>query len=116
MIRKTKEMVMLYLPPIIVAVSIFIMPLSEASAWHDKRPVTPYGDYCPRCTDYGTCKSQLGHDDARKAMFDYYHKKGLTVEIMRKRGRFIKAKIKEKGEVVDVIIFDRRTGRVRSIY
>jgi hypothetical protein len=58
----------------------------------------------------------MSHDDAKKAMLDYYNKKGLAVEIEQKRGRFIRAKIKDEDKVVDVIIFDRRTGRIRSIF
>jgi hypothetical protein len=59
-------------------------------------------------------------------MKDYFGKKGYTVEIekwkrsgkgkRKGRERFIKAKVKDKDIVVDVIIFDRRTGRMRSIY
>ncbi len=90
--------------------------LPEVLAWKRGKPVTPYGDFCPRCTQYGNCETTMSHEDAKKAMIDYYHKKGLAVELERKRGRFIRAKIKEKNEVIDVIIFDRRTGRVRSIY
>lgn len=107
---------MRYTSVVITALFVFLSPLSEAYAWRNNMPVTPYGDFCPRCTDYGTCKSTMGHDDARKAMLDYYNEKGLSVEIVNKNGRFIKAKIKEKDKVVDVIIFDRRTGRIRSIY
>ena len=89
---------------------------SRASAMREGAPVTPYGDFCPRCTKYGNCDTTMTHEDAKKAMLEYYHKKGLDVELERKRGRFIRAKIKEKDEVIDVIIFDRRTGRIRSIY
>ncbi len=46
----------------------------------------------------------------------YYGKKGLDVEIEKTQGRFIRARIVEGKEVVDEIIFDRRTGRIRSIY
>ncbi|GAB4534854.1 MAG: hypothetical protein Fur0020_01790 [Thermodesulfovibrionia bacterium] len=58
----------------------------------------------------------MSDDDARKAMFEYYHRKGFDIEIDRIEGRFIRAKIKERGRIVDVIIFDRKTGRMRSIY
>lgn len=102
---------------ILITVLMFMLSVfSTAGAWRYKKPVTPYGDHCPRCSDYGICRSPMGHDDARGAMLDYYHKKGLHVEIMNKKGRFIKAKIKDANGVVDVIIFDRHTGRVRSIY
>lgn len=107
---------MRYISVFIIASMLLLVLFSEASAWRQKGPVTPYGDHCPRCSDYGTCETIMGHDDARRAMLDYYHRKGLSVEVVRKRGRFIRAKIIEDGDVVDVIIFDRRTGRVRSIY
>jgi len=93
-----------------------LITFSDAFAEHTKRNVTPYGDFCPECTKYGTCKSIMSHDKAKKAIMNYYHEKGLGVEIENKRGRFIKVKIKDIDKVVDVIIFDRRTGRVRSIY
>jgi hypothetical protein len=107
---------MRYISAFIIISMLLLMPFSEAYAWSHNKPVTPYGDNCPRCSDYGTCKSPMGHEEAKGAMLDYYHKKGLSVEIMKKRGRFIKAKIMYKKDVVDIIIFDRHTGRVRSIY
>jgi hypothetical protein len=89
---------------------------AEVHAWQRGKPVTPYGDFCPRCTQYGTCKTIMSHEDAKRAMLDYYQEKGFAVELERKRGRFIRAKIKDQDQVIDIIIFDRRTGRVRSIY
>ena len=100
-----------------VVIPVILMgSLSEVYAWQHGKPVTPYGDFCPRCTKYGICKSIMSREDARKALMDYYHKKELNVELERKTGRFIRARIKHRNEVVDLIIFDRRTGRVRSIY
>lgn len=58
----------------------------------------------------------MSHEDAKNAMSEYYQKKGLNVELEKKRGRFIRANIKAKNNVIDVIIFDRQTGRIRSIY
>ena len=115
MVRTSKEK-MRYISAFIIASMLLLVPFSEASAWHPKKPVTPYGDFCPRCSEYGNCKTPMGHEDAKRAMIDYYHKKGMSVEIEKKRGRFIRAKITHKDDVVDVIIFDRRTGRIRSIY
>ncbi len=100
---------------LLIPVMLLLFPTSGFSD-HERKKVTPYGDFCPECTKYGTCKTPMSHDEARKAMIDYYHKKGLSVEVEHKRGRFIRAKIKEKAKVVDIIIFDRQTGRVRSIY
>ncbi|UCH82311.1 MAG: hypothetical protein JSW20_06665 [Nitrospiraceae bacterium] len=92
------------------------MPLVSVQAFRGGKPITPYGDSCTRCSTYGTCKYTLSHEDARRAIMDYYDKKGYIVELIHKRGRFIKAKVKDKNKVVDIIIFDRRTGRLRSIY
>ncbi len=107
---------MRFLSIILMSSLFLLLSFSAVYSEHKKRNVTPYGDFCPQCTKYGTCKSSMTHDEARKAMFDYYHKKGLGVEIENKKGRFIKAKIKDRDKVVDVIIFDRNTGRVRSTY
>lgn len=100
--------------PVIIS-ALLLIAFSIALA-ERKGHETPYGDFCNRCTQYGTCKSPMSHDESKEAITDYYHKKGFVVEIENKRGRFIKARIMDKGNIVDVIIFDRRTGRVRSIY
>lgn len=108
---------MRYLVLLLTVLVLLSAALPEAHAQRRGRPmVTPYGDFCPKCTQYGVCKTALSHEDAKSAMLDYYHEKGYIVEIINKRGRFIKAKIKDKRKIVDVIIFDRRTGRIRSIY
>lgn len=100
--------------------SVSFLYFSSVHAERSGKPVTPYGDFCRDCGHYGTCKSPMKDDAAAKAMKDYFRKKGYTVEIEkrkgRRKGRFIKAKVKDKNIVVDVIIFDRRTGRMRSIY
>lgn len=95
---------------------LLLLSTVTVEAFHGAKPITPYGDSCTKCTKYGTCKHTLNYEDAKKAMMDYYDKKGYLVEIIHKRGRFMKAKIKDKNKVVDIIIFDRRTGRLRSIY
>jgi hypothetical protein len=107
---------MKYISIIAIVSVLLIIPLSEAAAGSHEKPVTPYGDFCKRCSEYGNCKTTMNHEDAKKALIEYYHDKGLGVELEKKRGRFIRAKIRDKNKVVDVIIFDRRSGRIRSIY
>lgn len=107
---------MKYASVFLIILAVLLGVWFEVYAWRIGRPVTPYGDFCPACTKYGSCKTIMTHDDAKKAMIDYYREKGLNVELEKKRGRFIRAKIKEEDKVIDIIIFDRRTGRVRSIY
>ncbi len=107
---------MRYIVIVMIMTGLLLAPLSISYSDHIKKNVTPYGDFCRKCTKYGTCKSLMSHDEAKQAMIDYYNKKGFGVEVESKKGRFIRAKIKDRHKVVDVIIFDRRTGRVRSIY
>lgn len=101
---------------------LFIIPavqmtvLSDAYGFHEKKPVTPYGDYCPRFSNYGKKKAFHTRKQAKEALQHYYHSKGFTVEVVSPGGRFIKANIKKENAVIDVVIFDRHTGRIRSIY
>ena len=101
---------------LMIMTGLLLTPLVNAYADHKKKHVTPYGDFCSKCTKYGICKTPLSHDEAKQAMSEYYHKKGFIVEVEIKKGRFVRAKIKDRNKVVDVIIFDRHTGRLRSIY
>ena len=79
------------------------------------RPVTPYGDFCSQASHYGTHRHMHDHKQVEHALKHYYGVRGFEVDIEEFRGRFIKASVKKEGKVVDRIIFDRRTGRIRSI-
>ncbi len=81
----------------------------------DSSNVTPYGDYCRECTAYGSCKETLPPKKAMTAISSYYRDKGYTVGEVRHKGRFIEAEIYEGSRLVDKVIFDRKTGRIRSI-
>lgn len=111
-----QDMVKKYLMLLPIVLALLVFPLTGVSAEGKGKPVTPYGDFCKHCGNYGTCKKPMKLHDAEKAMKDYYSKKGFNVEMERSKGRFLKAKVKNKEKTVDVIIFDRRTGRIRSIY
>lgn len=95
---------------------LFAYGVPPLSIMAGDKPITPYGDFCPECSNYGSCQFMLSRERAQKALEDYYGKKGYQVEIVRLRGRFIRARILEKGSVVDEIVFDRKTGRIRSIF
>ncbi len=99
-----------------ITAAIILISMGTAGFAADKRPVTPYGDFCPGCSRYGFCKIRLSVAQARDALKQYYAQKGLTVKIEEVHGRFIKATVFDKDKVVDRIIFDRRSGRIRSIY
>jgi hypothetical protein len=85
---------------------------------HRIRNVTPYGDFCPNCSVYGVRykHKEIRHDKAIEAIRAYFAKRGFTIGGVRGIGRFIKVDVYRKGELVDRVVFDRKTGRIRSIY
>lgn len=102
---------------IVFALAIIIVVAAfDAWAWRGDAPVTPYGGFCPGANRYGSCGGRMSYADALKILDGYYAEKGFTVRVTDVRGRFIKAEILDKEKVVDVIIFDRRFGRIRSVY
>ena len=106
--RKELTLITAFLLALILSAPVF------ASAGHNNKQ--PYGDFCNRVSHYGMHKHMLGIKDVRKSLNHYFGKKGLDFEIVKDKGRFIKAVIKDNKNVVDTIIFDRHTGRIRSVY
>ncbi len=79
-------------------------------------PITPYGDYCNECTAYGAGKKVLPANEAVRALERYYGDKGCQLGAVSYRGRFVVVDIYKNGRNVDKVLFDRKTGRIRSIY
>ncbi len=96
----------------IIATIGFVLVLSTMAL---AGPVTPYGDFCPRCSRYGYCKKPLSKTESIEAIRDYYREKGLRTEVVGFHGRFIMVNVYRGKALVDTVIFDRRTGRLRSI-
>jgi hypothetical protein len=99
-----------------LSLSLVLLAPTHVSAKHDKKNVTPYGDFCDRVSHYGIHKHNLSDKDVREALKHYFGEKGLNFEIVISRGRFVKAIIKDKNDIIDTIIFDRNTGRIRSVH
>ena len=99
--------------PLALVCSVFLTTLT-ASAF--ERVITPYGDYCKECTSYGVCGSVIPVKESVNAISRYYQKKGYTVGNIRHKGRFIEVDVYKDGKQVDKVLFDRKTGRLRSIY
>jgi hypothetical protein len=97
-----------------VITALFLAISVSAHAGQDM--VTPYGDYCSRCTTYGTCKATLPPAEAIAAIEQYYMDRGYQVGHVRHKGRFIEAEIYDRNRLVDKVLFDRKTGRIRSVY
>ena len=103
-----------FIGKVCVTAVLFISAASLSPA--DDGTVTPYGDHCRDCTIYGTGRETVSLPEAMHALKRYYEARGYEVGILRHKGRFIEAEIYRGKKQVDRVIFDRRTGRVRSIY
>jgi len=87
-----------------------------ALAFAAEDSVTPYGDYCAVCADYGVCRDVLSVSEAVSALRKYYGDRGYKVGTVHHKGRFIEADIFKEGSQVDKVLLDRKSGRLRSIY
>lgn len=76
----------------------------------------PYGDYSGMHSAYGISKANLKPKEAEAAIERYFAGKGLRALNMRHKGRFIEADIYRGSAPFDKILFDRKTGRIRSTY
>jgi hypothetical protein len=94
--------------------ALLLLPMISV-AHAENKSVTPYGDYCKEYSVYGICRRVIPPDEAVSALHRYYRDKGCRVLIVLQRGRFIVADIYRRHQQVDKIIFDRKTGRLRSI-
>ncbi len=99
-----------------ILILLFLSFLPAVSPGAEENNVTPYGDYCKDCTIYGTCKEVIPTGVAVAALDRYYRDRGYRVGTVQYKGRFIEAVIYKRNRQVDVVLFDRKTGRLRSIY
>lgn len=81
-----------------------------------EKGITSYGVSCPLCGEYGYCKKEVTYEEAVRALEKYYEGKGMTVTATKKEGRFIEAEIYKGKDLVDNVIIDCKTGKIRSIY
>lgn len=111
-----------------------VILLSGGNAWaHDPPPGPPpgppcppmmrdhrpYGGYCdgPRWGRYGARRPVRTEADARSRLDKFFEGQEVTIGTITERGRFFHADILDpKKNVVDRVIIDKRTGRIRSVY
>ena len=76
---------------------------------------SPYGS--SEGGKYGEKRAVSSTDEARKVLSEYFSKRNVKVGKIKERQLYFEAEITDKNnEVVDVVIIDKRTGRIRSIY
>jgi hypothetical protein len=99
---------------ITVVILVFMVSAGASQAFPEY--ITPYGDYCREYNRYGSCGEAISPQKAMQAIDRYYREKGYRIRTFTPRGRFIEADIYKNDRQVDKVIFDRKTGRLRSVY
>jgi len=75
----------------------------------------PYGG--SREGGYGEKKEVLTSGDAERILRQYFAKKNVTIGEIREKDLYFEAEVRDKdNKVIDKVIVDKRTGRIRSIY
>lgn len=105
----TMKRAMHYILPVIVFL------ITSANGYAGEH-TTPYGGYPQGDSAYGICKENLGPKEAETAIEKYFAGKGLRAANMRHKDRFIEADIYKDNRLYDKVLFDRKTGRIRSTY
>lgn len=90
------------------------MPLNNVYAGQHM-PTVQYGAYCR--TWRGEIYRKQSIKDAIQDMRQYFQHQGLDITNVTHDSRFIRADITDKtGEVVDSVLLDSWTGRMRSVF
>lgn len=98
----------------VIAVALFIAP---AVAGDDGSPFGTYKQVA-QGTGYGAKKPVTSIKEARSALAEYFKDKDVKIGSIEEKELYFEAEILDKDgkEVVDRVIIDKRTGRIRSIY
>ena len=68
-------------------------------------------------TGYGEKRPVTTIEEAREALTEYFAKKDVKIGEIREQTLFFEAEIRDKNNnLVDKVIVDKRTGRIRSTY
>ncbi len=100
---------------VLIIISLFALVLIASFTEAGHRG-TPYGDFCDKCGKYGVCKNFLTVEESSEAVKSYFDDKEIDIGNVRGKGRFLKIELIKDEELYDVILFDRKTGRIRSTY
>ncbi len=79
----------------------------------------PYGGYCqgPQWGWYGARMPVRNREEARRRLESFFQGQDVVIGVITPRGRHFLADILDKDrKIVDRVIIDRRTGRIRSLY
>ena len=105
-----------------LAIALFALALAPRAAvardgcnWCDRRP---YGDYCDRSRwgRYGAKNPVKSAAEARERLEEFFADEDVTVGEITNHDKYYQAEIHDADDqLVDRVIIDKRTGRIRSI-
>lgn len=76
---------------------------------------SPYGS--SERGEYGEKRAVSSEDEARQILKRYFSKRGVRIGKITEKELYFEAEIRDRGgNLVDIVIVDKRTGRIRSIY
>lgn len=104
---------MILLSFFVAAVYTFSIPLVHAK---DASPNDAYKEYAAD-TGYGEKRPVTTIEEAKKVLSAYFAKKDVRIGEIREQELFFEAEIRDNNNnLVDKVIIDKRTGRIRSTY
>jgi hypothetical protein len=100
---------------------ILVLTMLVPSAWsmNPMRTRQPYGGYCRgmKWGWYGASRAINNVDEVRSLLEEYLKNSDLTIGEIQDEGPYFKADIKDKdGKKTDILIVDKKSSRIRSIY
>ena len=81
--------------------------------------MSPYGDYREGAGGrwYGAGRVVRTVEEAKRILDEYYSYKRVIISAVKERQWYFEAEVRDKNNIlIDKVIIDKRTGRIRSIY
>ena len=89
--------------------------VAAAYAADEQGERSPYGG--SKAGMYGEKREIKTSADAQKILKDYFSKRDVRIKEIKEKELYFEAEILDKnGTLIDKVIIDKRTGRIRSIY
>ncbi|HMK60244.1 MAG TPA: hypothetical protein VK452_03750 [Dissulfurispiraceae bacterium] len=99
---------------ILLAFVIWAASFCPVASGEMRQKAFPYGE---TRGGYGERKAVSNGEEARRMIKDYFSGRDVRIGDIRERELFFEADIRDKrGALVDKVIIDKRTGRIRSTY
>ncbi len=120
--RGPQEMIMkkLVLITAFLALASLAVPDDVLAMMHGQgRHMRPYGGYCkgPRWGWYGAGRQVKTVEEVKELVTDFLGDTDLTTGGIQERETYFEVQIKDEGgEIIDLLIVDKRTCRIRSAY